>query len=256
MKFIDDVLTKVWFFTQIVVVAISMVYMIAEFAHPNDTEFGRSIISRIIIWLGFTMSFLPIMLVHLDFSNSRTENQDLESSGFSAVWLTTIFCQSMYVFVVCPLMIVFYESNERLSIFLRVKKALKAQMPLFLSIIIFIVFTSFFARNVTIPEIIANEILGKEANYESKDGTKYYQVHTDFAEHIIISTSFIGWLLFVIFAGVGFTALPWDLILDYQYRPKPIDEGNFNDRTKLLLQYALDLREMGKKLDEDRNYVL
>lgn len=71
----------------------------------------------------------------------------------------------------------------------------------------------------------------------------------------MISTSFIGWLFFVIFSGVGLTALPWDLILDYQYRPKPIDEGNFNERSKLLLQYAIDLRETGKKLDEDRNYV-
>ena len=52
------------------------------------------------------------------------------------------------------------------------------------------------------------------------------------------------------------TSLPWDLILDYAYRPKPIDEGNFQDRSKLLLQYALELRETGKKLDNERNYIL
>jgi hypothetical protein len=50
-------------------------------------------------------------------------------------------------------------------------------------------------------------------------------------------------------------ALPWDLIVDFFYRPKPIDEGNFNERKELLLKYALDLRETGKKLEEDMNYV-
>lgn len=71
----------------------------------------------------------------------------------------------------------------------------------------------------------------------------------------MICTTFVGYLFNVIFAGVGFVSLPWDLFVDYNYRPKPIDEGNFEERKDLLLQYALELRENGKKLDEDRNHV-
>jgi len=71
----------------------------------------------------------------------------------------------------------------------------------------------------------------------------------------MICTIFVGWLLFAVFAGVGFVSLPWDLFIDYMYRPKQIDEGNFEERKQLLLKYALDLRDTGKKLDENRNYV-
>lgn len=71
----------------------------------------------------------------------------------------------------------------------------------------------------------------------------------------MISTTFVGWICFTIFAGVGFVSLPWDLFVDYMYRPKPIDEGNFEERKQLLLKYALELRDEGKKLDENRNYV-
>ena len=103
-----------------------MIYMIAEFAHPNDTNFGKSIISRVVIWLGFTMSFVPIMLVHLDYEDSIEQSgQDMNKNKFNTLWLILIFFQSSYVFVICPLMIVFYESNERLSIIRRVVKALK-----------------------------------------------------------------------------------------------------------------------------------
>ena len=58
------------------------------------------------------------------------------------------------------------------------------------------------------------------------------------------------------YAGIGMTSIPWDLMLDYMYRPKPIDEGNFQDRSKLLLLYAEECRETGKKLENERNYIL
>jgi LMBR1 domain-containing protein 1 len=68
-------------------------------------------------------------------------------------------------------------------------------------------------------------------------------------------TAFIGWMFFIVFSGIGFVSLPWDLILDYTYRPKPIDEGNFEEHKSLLLQYSLKLRDEGKLLAEDRFYV-
>lgn len=51
----------------------------------------------------------------------------------------------------------------------------------------------------------------------------------------MIVTTFVGWVLFSIFAGVGFVSLPWDILVDYMYRPKQIDEGTFEERKKLLL---------------------
>lgn len=154
-------------------------------------------------------------------------------------------------------MLVYYESNERLKIIERVYKSIKAQLPLFLFIILFTVLTGVFAREAYIPTALALSTFGVNAT-ETLDGypnEKFYKIHISAAEHIMICTTFLGYICFTLFAGIGFVSLPWDLFVDYQYRPKPIDEGNFEDRQKLLLLKALECREDGKKLDENRNYV-
>lgn len=43
-------------------------------------------------------------------------------------------------------------------------------------------------------------------------------------EHFMFCTAFLGWIFFIVFAGIGFVSLPYDLILDYTYRPRAIDE--------------------------------
>lgn len=62
-------------------------------------------------------------------------------------------------------------------------------------------------------------------NYEEKDpitgeSTWYFKFETDLIEHFMNVLSFIGWLMFVTFAGVGFVVLPWELFTEYIYRPK------------------------------------
>lgn len=37
--------------------------------------------------------------------------------------------------------------------------------------------------------------------------------------YIIGILSFVGWIFFVLFGGVGLTALPLDLILEFKHRP-------------------------------------
>ena len=145
-----------WFLAQVSIVALAMLYLIAELAHHNDTAFGKSLISRTVIWLGLTMSCIPMILVHVDFEQTiHLENYSQSSSAMQSIWLLLIFVQGVYVFAICPLMIVFYESNERLTIVRRIIKSLKTQMPVFVSIILFIILTAFFARDVWIPEKIA-----------------------------------------------------------------------------------------------------
>jgi len=40
--------------------------------------------------------------------------------------------------------------------------------------------------------------------------------------YIMAILAFLGWFLFIVFAGVGLPALPFDLYNDWRYRPKPI----------------------------------
>lgn len=111
-------------------------------------------------------------------------------------------------------------------------------MPAFLVMIVFIVSSYIFAREITIPKDVVEEVHdgGLILNYNVTDAETdiTYQFHKGsfgFGTHIVICTTVVGTILFIFLAGVGFASLPWDIILDYKYRPKPIDEGNFQFRS-------------------------
>lgn len=42
----------------------------------------------------------------------------------------------------------------------------------------------------------------------------------DFFNYVPVVLGFLGWCLFVMFAGIGLIALPFDLIMDFFYQPK------------------------------------
>jgi len=45
--------------------------------------------------------------------------------------------------------------------------------------------------------------------------------------YIIGMLSFVGWIFFVLFGGVGLTALPLDLIIEFKNRPVIVNFNNF-----------------------------
>lgn len=240
---LDAIFLYSWFIAELFIVCVGNIFMIATLAHPKDTPFARRWIIRLATWAGFTFLFIPLLLVHLDvkYSSKLTEEEHLHNK-YRTVWLLEILIQSAFVWVLCPLCIVFYESNERQELIKRIIRALKAQMPLFIIMILFTVITSLLMRDIWIPAEIAKEVFNKQPNFVDPENTdvngkplEYYNFESTFAEHILICTTFVGWILNGIMQGVGLVALPWDLFLDYMYRPKPIDEGNFEDRKHLLL---------------------
>jgi len=62
-------------------------------------------------------------------------------------------------------------------------------------------------------------------------------------------------ICFVIFGSVGIVVLPYDIIIEYIYRPKPIDQLEFKKRTKVLLPRILETRKAGKKIEDERFLV-
>ena len=66
---------------------------------------------------------------------------------------------------------------------------------------------------------------------------------------------FIGWVMFVMFGGIGLIALPYDMILDYVYKPKvrkPVElatkKVNLRERTKELITLATEVKESGDEV--------
>jgi LMBR1 domain-containing protein 1 len=78
---------------------------------------------------------------------------------------------------------------------------------------------------------------------------------------MITTASLAGWVLFSVFGGVGLPALPFDMLMDYKYRPKRIKLQEYTDKKKmvgeqasLLLQASAALMEEKKKAGRAKNF--
>ena len=60
--------------------------------------------------------------------------------------------------------------------------------------------------------------------------------------------AFFGWFFFVVFVGIGLTALPMDLLIEFTTRPQTIDVQEYAKQKMLLNERAQKLTEVAKKL--------
>merc|ERR1712176_819518 len=58
------------------------------------------------------------------------------------------------------------------------------------------------------------------------------EVQVTFPVYSMALLAFLGWFLFVVFAGMGLPALPWDLFNEWRFRPKPIDLSKYAEEKK------------------------
>lgn len=64
--------------------------------------------------------------------------------------------------------------------------------------------------------------------------------------------SFIGWIFFLFFGGLGLFAIPIDLINDFRYRPKKKTQRELANNRKDLQTKAAELMEVGQNLKRKR----
>lgn len=73
-----------------------------------------------------------------------------------------------------------------------------------------------------------------------------------FPVYVMAMEGFVGWFFFVIFAGVGLSALPVDLICAFIYRPRHMDAVEFAEAQLSVRQRVNDLIEIGELLKVER----
>ena len=55
---------------ELIIVSIGNLYLIAYLSHPNDNKFGSSIWSKISIWIGLSVAWLPFIICYFDVEES------------------------------------------------------------------------------------------------------------------------------------------------------------------------------------------
>lgn len=64
---------------------------------------------------------------------------------------------------------------------------------------------------------------------DAKHVESHLSYKLDFFNYVPVALGFLGWLLFVMFAGIGLVSLPMDLIMDFFYQPQYVRDSDGRD---------------------------
>lgn len=139
------------------------------------------------------------------------------------------------MFIFLPFTTFYYETNEEISVKVRIKGASFRCVSYGLAVIIIMVVTYFILK-------------GEDSQ--------------PFPIYVISFFMILGWFLLFFTLGVGLIAVPFDLIYEYIKRPQPMKSAEFEVQKKMLLDNLLFLRlrcnetfELKTKVDSQKGFI-
>ncbi len=201
----------------LLIIAIN-IYLLILYSHTDDAGWGTAIYCKILVVMGLTLFQAPALLVPLDVANkSAVDSNSIDMIAFwYAVYITTL----IFIALLLPYAIFLYETDVDDSWKKRLLTAL-AYTGVSLLVTLVLLFASWAGlRYVDLP---VQEVILTVAQVSVDDGTPItiippvinntdFEMEATFAVYIIAILSFFGWILLVIFGGVGIFALPIDMI--------------------------------------------
>ncbi|KYR01427.1 hypothetical protein DLAC_01911 [Tieghemostelium lacteum] len=247
-------------------VVLGSIYLIAYFQHPDDKNVAW--LPKIIVVLGLVLAAISILMLPLDVANNGGQG------GFpmDTMWLVIYIIVAVFAVVIVPFAMFYYESEEADPTLggNQFAAALKGTLAILFVFAALTVVLYLFLGIAEIPTMVVNGSftvivppatgsLANETFYagiinepgtssEFRVGTKALTYRVSIVLFIITMVSFGGWLLFIIFGGIGLAALPFDMITDFKNRPQRIPYDKYLERKKKLGERATDLVEIGKQL--------
>ena len=73
---------------------------------------------------------------------------------------------------------------------------------------------------ISIGKSVDSSLQVSSASSGSTVNERFLQYKLDFFNFVPVGLGFLGWLLFVMFAGIGLVSLPMELILGFFYQPQ------------------------------------
>jgi len=240
-----------------------MIVFVWFYQHPDD--YWTSYFYKLICIVGLSLSCMSILLMPMDVANQADVAAGHQSLPMDLLWLIDYIASGSMILFLLPFLMYYYESDGNVvkRFFIAFAWQLLYMIVAAGILAIFYAFLGFSDipvtslsapfSNYTVPA--TSQALCPEVNGVSTCVRGYLEVtiQPTIVIYIISFLTWIGWVLFVIFGGVGMTALPMDLINDWRTRPKTLrgKEGqtrfirmrtNLRDRAKKLLDEGKELK--------------
>ena len=211
-----------------IIIILVNIYLLAYYCTTDDNEFKGAIFLKITAVLGMFIGLAQVCLLPLDVSNSRGEGGDFP---MDVIWQITYLVIAVFVFVIIPLEIAIYECDPDWTC----KQKFTNSFCFFVCEVVVVgllyIITFFLFNKVHVPVTSIKCTLKTDINIYSSseyitDDNSFSQnckqledseleFTVGFQVYAIALLSFISYLLFILFGGVGIFSFP--LILSFEY---------------------------------------
>ena len=246
-----------WLIVVIIIVALVMValniYLFIIYCHPDDLKFGAGWFAKVVFMLGSAVTWGFILLLPLDIANSRGSGGGLNIGVAYAIFFILYL---VFLIVFMPMALFIYESDDEKPFF----KRFCCSFVLEICIIIIVVILAIIAYSVLKTAIVCDLLTATPVTLTLSETPTYLIANANLPNQVtysipawifpIIFLEFLGWFLFVVFGGIGLTALPMDLIIDFIYRPRPRKAEEIAERKIALRRRTEELMEFTKQIED------
>jgi LMBR1 domain-containing protein 1 len=177
-------------------------------------------------------------------------------SGFRVdiLWQIIFICVAVYIFILAPFSLFYYEGEDEDDKGSQCFHAIKMELFVIVIVVVLFVATFFFFADASIPikqvTIQTTSLVSSlnEVSSQTNGVSGSLTLSVSFPIYVIAVFGWFGWWFFVIYAGVGITALPMDLIIEYMERPIRMKESEFKNARDTLVRELVDLKKMGEDI--------
>ncbi|KAI9183691.1 hypothetical protein H9P43_004609 [Blastocladiella emersonii ATCC 22665] len=246
-------------------VVLGSIYFLVYFQHPDDKWVAW--FPKIVVVAGFSVSCYNIFLLPLDVANQG--GQYVATGGIpmniiNLVFFITTVCLAA---VMVPFVMFYYEGvddsdseTDTTSTGGQIVYAFKWIIPtlIVIGIIDYILWAYLAFVNVEYVNLTSTLVDGDKVSLLScankacaaTKGIDVIQV-SPLVSTVAFAT-LIGWVLFSVFSGVGLVSLPFDLLMEFKHRPKPIKADVYAARKKIIGEQAAILMQAAEDMNAER----
>ena len=252
-----DVITLIMVILMAIGLLIMNVYILLYFSHPDDKGNTLGYVLKAIVILGLTLSWCQVLLLPLDVSNNRTFGGGLNMKIF---WYIIIGASIIYIIIIFPISKALYEADDDWSCCDKIKHSLCC----FLVALIFyvgitvVLYISIGKAQISVKRIICDyKIMSQKSDIEILNfngSCNTFSKNLEIKVNILIYATgimtFISWVAFALFGGIGLAAVPLDFFYSFLTRPKSINSCDMDKRRIELISELEDLKILGSEVSD------
>lgn len=241
-------------------VAVGAVYanirILLYYQDPADGG-AQSVVVKTIIVISLSLCWLITILLPVDVRNSRPVPGFLDMSLIWTIAFATLFA---FILLVIPAAMFYHEADGDVVMGKKVRRHVLCNMFFMLFFVGGALGISYaFLSEAAIPvqeykcsnwlgadEVLNAAAVGAKACRTAAEGSIEFKV--GFQVYMVAFMCFIGWFFFVTFGGIGLSAMPIDLILEYVDRPRSIDELTYQQERRAIGQLSTELISKAEEL--------